>query len=269
MSQPPVALDRYIQLSTNDKLAIADVKAWFHCVEENSPSGVIKTVTIIDDAGSPHSVALVHCESETRHHYRVPLSRALSNKEVGAIAKCFAKLTNFDFDVDTNETSLSAQDRTGISLDAARHLALCTALAKQKHEDWVRERTDSGWRFGMEFDAEEKTHPLIRPWDQLPDRYKKPDMSWPQKLIAMLDDQGYAVIQKEDLNALLKNMRIAESASYTPPVLDVGDTVKVGKFKNRKAEITGFKTDDHQQPVLKTTKGDQKLFKPRIAKLDI
>lgn len=52
------------------------------------------------------------------------------------------------------------------------------------------------------------------------------------------------------------------------PTLNVGDDIKVGKFKNRNAKITGFSKDDHKQPVLKTTKGDQKLFKPRIAKLD-
>jgi hypothetical protein len=56
--------------------------------------------------------------------------------------------------------------------------------------------------------------------------------------------------------------------SYDPPSIDVGDDVFVGKFKNRKAKVTGFTKDDHQQPVLKTTKGEQKLFKPRIAKLD-
>ena len=52
------------------------------------------------------------------------------------------------------------------------------------------------------------------------------------------------------------------------PDMNVGDEVKVGRFKNRKAEIKGFKKDDHGQPVLKTTKGDQKLFKPRISKLE-
>lgn len=62
---------------------------------------------------------------------------------------------------------------------------------------------------------------------------------------------------------------IVENDSYTPPVIDVGDDVLVGKFKNRKAKVTGFKKDDHHQPVLKTSKGDQKLFKPRIAKLDV
>ena len=52
------------------------------------------------------------------------------------------------------------------------------------------------------------------------------------------------------------------------PDMNVGDEVKVGRFKNRKAVVKGFKKDDHGQPVLKTTKGDQKLFKPRISKLE-
>lgn len=52
------------------------------------------------------------------------------------------------------------------------------------------------------------------------------------------------------------------------PTISVGDEVKVGRFKNRKATVKGFKKDDHGQPVLKTTKGDQKLFKPRISKLE-
>ena len=48
------------------------------------------------------------------------------------------------------------------------------------------------------------------------------------------------------------------------PKIEIGDEILVGKFKNRKAVVTGFTTDENNQPVLKTTKGDQKLFKPRI-----
>lgn len=51
------------------------------------------------------------------------------------------------------------------------------------------------------------------------------------------------------------------------PKLEVGDELLVGKFKNRRATIKGFETDEHGQPVAKTNKGDQKIFKPRIAKL--
>ena len=69
----------------------------------------------------------------------------------------------------------------------------------------------------------------------------------------------------------LGNMRyseISEDKSYQPPTIEVGDEVKVGKFKNRKAEVKGITTDENNQPVLKTTRGDQKLFKPRISKLE-
>ena len=51
------------------------------------------------------------------------------------------------------------------------------------------------------------------------------------------------------------------------PTIEVGDSVLIGKFKNRKATVTGFGTDKHGQPILHTTKGDQPLFKPRLAKL--
>src|SRR5450755_815885 len=55
--------------------------------------------------------------------------------------------------------------------------------------------------------------------------------------------------------------------AYELPRLAVGDVLLVGKFKNRKATITGFSSDENNQPVAQTDKGDQKIFKPRIAKL--
>jgi hypothetical protein len=63
------------------------------------------------------------------------------------------------------------------------------------------------------------------------------------------------------------NEFLNEEESYTPPTLHTGDVVMKGKFKNSPAEIKGFKKDKHNQPVLKTNKGDVQLFKPRITKL--
>ena len=51
------------------------------------------------------------------------------------------------------------------------------------------------------------------------------------------------------------------------PELKVDDEMMVGKFKNRKAKITGFTTDKHNQPIAKTDKGEQQIFKGRIKKL--
>jgi hypothetical protein len=55
--------------------------------------------------------------------------------------------------------------------------------------------------------------------------------------------------------------------AYQLPQLAIGDILLVGKFKNRKATITGFCSDENNQPVAQTDKGEQKIFKPRIAKL--
>lgn len=60
---------------------------------------------------------------------------------------------------------------------------------------------------------------------------------------------------------------VAEADKLELDPIETGDEVFIGKFKNRRAEVKGFTTDDHNQPILKTTKGDTKLFKPRIAKL--
>ena len=62
-------------------------------------------------------------------------------------------------------------------------------------------------------------------------------------------------------------MKINEIEKLELPDIEVGDEVKVGKFKNRKAEVKGFKKDKNNHPVLKTDKGDQAVFKPRITKL--
>jgi hypothetical protein len=56
--------------------------------------------------------------------------------------------------------------------------------------------------------------------------------------------------------------------TYHPPAISVGDTIKIGKFKNRKATVKGFDIDKNSQPVLKTSAGERKLFSFRLPKLD-
>lgn len=53
----------------------------------------------------------------------------------------------------------------------------------------------------------------------------------------------------------------------TLPELKIGDTVLVGKFKNRKAIIEGFGKDKSNQPTVLTDKGEYPIFKFRLQKL--
>ena len=47
----------------------------------------------------------------------------------------------------------------------------------------------------------------------------------------------------------------------------VGDTVLVGRFKNRKAIVKGFTRDKNNQPQVITSKGTYSLYRFRIKKL--
>lgn len=49
--------------------------------------------------------------------------------------------------------------------------------------------------------------------------------------------------------------------------LKVGDTVLVGKWRNRRAVVQGWGIDKNNQPTVKTDKGEYSLFKFRIQRL--
>ncbi|ACL55954.1 hypothetical protein [Methylobacterium nodulans] len=52
-----------------------------------------------------------------------------------------------------------------------------------------------------------RTHPLLRPWAELPDQFKIPNLEEPQALLDFLNDQGYAIVTKGELEAMLTLMR--------------------------------------------------------------
>ena len=90
-----------------------------------------------------------------------------------------------------------------------------------------------------------------------------------QKAGKLVVETVYPGNEVQNLKKILSDPKKVQRlvAELKLPDLEKGDTLLVGKFKNRKAEIEGFSTDENNQPVAKTTKGDQKIFKPRIAKL--
>ena len=61
--------------------------------------------------------------------------------------------------------------------------------------------------------------------------------------------------------------KLASEDTLKLPDLKVGDTVFVGKFKNRRAIIKGFTKDEKGHPIVKTDKGDYQVFKLRLEKL--
>lgn len=44
-----------------------------------------------------------------------------------------------------------------------------------QHNSWMKEKTDAGWIYGEAKNADQKTHPCIVPFDQLPEFQRKKD----------------------------------------------------------------------------------------------
>jgi hypothetical protein len=74
------------------------------------------------------------------------------------------------------------------------------SMAKMEHDYWMQERTQNGWQFapGPE-DSGKKTHPDLRPWDNLPESIKDKDRQPVIKLPALLARAGFQVDRIENL----------------------------------------------------------------------
>jgi len=73
---------------------------------------------------------------------------------------------------------------------------MCENLAKSQHRQWYDEKTEQGWKYGIHFSMKNKTHPMMRPWEDLPPEYKKIDYETPNKLLNTLYNLGYTVVKK-------------------------------------------------------------------------
>ncbi len=49
------------------------------------------------------------------------------------------------------------------------------AQASAQHDQWMAQKIRDGWRFGEVKDADKKTHPLLIPYEQLPEIERKKD----------------------------------------------------------------------------------------------
>lgn len=196
-------IDRYILLRLTKEPSEDVVKSWVKTVKDNAPSGVATTIQVYNESGTPHTIRMVKREKEACFEYLIPLSRDLTSKEIAKIVTKFAdEQPDLDFDIESNETQLVMNNVAKVDPKGFETLGI--ELAKQDHMNWLRDRTNAGWSYGIKFSNNSKTHPMLLPWEQLPDKMKQPNMELPQKVIDFLNKQGYAIIPKDELSQIMK-----------------------------------------------------------------
>lgn len=75
-------------------------------------------------------------------------------------------------------------------------LELSEKLAKNTHEVWAAQRIKDGWKYGEKRDDPLKTHPGIRPYEELTEEEKEYDRNTSLETLKLIIKLGYK-IEKE------------------------------------------------------------------------
>ncbi len=75
-------------------------------------------------------------------------------------------------------------------------LELQEQLAKNAHEVWARQRLADGWRYGASRNDEQKEHPCLVPYEDLPETEKQYDRNTAMETLKAIVAMGYEIAKR-------------------------------------------------------------------------
>ena len=162
--------DFYILQRSDSPLKADEVKKWYYTVNLLAPDGIL--------AGDDDTTSLMLGIHLNKYLYIIPLVRHLSADEAEKIVEGYMRVTAHDFEIETSNVyqanaNFGIPFEYDISMDDEARNILLDAVSRKAHNAWILEQMEKGWRFGLDLDIANKTHPCMRPWDDLPESYKR------------------------------------------------------------------------------------------------
>lgn len=191
-------LDHCITLHVDEELEKKDIINRFQCVRDNVGAGLLIAVSV---DGKP--VTLVKSKDSEGVRYSIPLSRDATDDEVKKVLEVYAQCCDCNFKIEATSSALDYQVKTDVEIDHDPLIQMCTKWAKDKHENWRKQKESEGWRYGPAVSKSHKTHPLLRPWDDIPSEYRKIDTDIVQDVLDLLRDSGYVLVHRDDIDRLI------------------------------------------------------------------
>jgi hypothetical protein len=101
-------------------------------------------------------------EAMNSHIYDFRLNRSVSEAEAEVVLGLITDWTDDDFimEITTSENYDIPDGDTEID------------LSSMKHNRWIDDKLNKGWRYGLEFSKENRTDPRLQPYHQLTDKLK-------------------------------------------------------------------------------------------------
>ena len=174
--EKPRKIDFDITLVTSDELSNAEIKGFLTLVRDNGPEGIINPYTKMKSDGTKANIFIVHSVADNGYKYQVPLKRNLTGNELEVIVNEWADIFEGDFDIEASSPVLRMQDLSmfqEVEIDEDYEKIALNVENNIKHQRWMDKQVNEGWRYGMKHNVEEKTSPLMRPWEQLSEKHKQ------------------------------------------------------------------------------------------------
>jgi len=101
-------------------------------------------------------------EAMNQHIYDFRLNRSVTEAEAEVVLELLTEWTDDDFimEITTSENYDIPGDDPEIDLTG------------MKHNRWIDDKLNKGWRYGLEFSKENRTDPRLQPYHQLTDKLK-------------------------------------------------------------------------------------------------
>ena len=162
--------DFYILQRTANALSAEQAQKWYFTVGMLGPDNIL--------AGDDDTTSLMLGMQDTEYLYILPLVRHLTADEAERIVEGYMRITEHDFEIETSNVYRANADfghpfEYDITIDEGARETIHAAMERQNHNRWIQEQMSKGWRFGLNLDLTEKTHPAMRPWDDLPASYRR------------------------------------------------------------------------------------------------
>jgi hypothetical protein len=205
-----IDIPRYVKLVSPDHISMEDARLWYKTVLDTAPQGVLSSIDMVGLGGKPASYRMVRRNEDGETSLIVPITRDLLPDEVETITRKWTEVCpSGKYSVRSNSSQADRlQDKVAdITMPHDEYMGLCSELAKRQHENWMKDKVEMGWRYGPTISVVNKTHPMLRPWADLPDQYKNVDTGSPENFLNFLNNQGYAVVRKEELGSLIQLLR--------------------------------------------------------------
>jgi hypothetical protein len=172
--------DFYILQRTPKMLDAGEVRRWYLTVDMLAPDNVIM--------GDDETNSFMFAMQLQDYIYMVPLVRHLTEAEAETVVEGYMSVSEHDFQIETSNVYRANADfghpfETDYQIAVEAKSVLKDAYARQAHNQWIQAKMREGYRYGLNMSINEKTHPAMRPWDDLPKEYQRMPESTDKELL--------------------------------------------------------------------------------------